>query len=147
MCSPFVRAPTHLPKARCRTYFAVSGGVLVRLDWLALTPALAEIRLFERLAPCVALIASSLRLALTRICGLAASWLFSSRRQAHYLLGELKAVCLMPNVRAKREPAGGRQARAVENATAPRTGPGGLPLALRLSEGLGADGQLGQAIL
>ena len=44
---------------------------------------------------------------------------------------------LMPNVRAKRATAVARQARAVENATAPRTGPGGLPLALRLSEGLG----------
>ena len=44
---------------------------------------------------------------------------------------------VMPNVRAKRATTVARQARAVENATAPRTGPGGLPLALRLSEGLG----------
>ena len=42
-----------------------------------------------------------------------------------------------PNVRAKRATTAGRQARAVENAAAPQTGPGGLPLALRLSEGLG----------
>ena len=47
------------------------------------------------------------------------------------------AVLVGPNVRAKRETAVARQARAVENATAPQTGPGGLPLALRLSEGLG----------
>ena len=46
-------------------------------------------------------------------------------------------VLVKPNVRAKRATAVARQARAVENATAPRTGPGGLPLALRLSEGLG----------
>ena len=45
-----------------------------------------------------------------------------------------------PNVRAKRATTAGRQARAGENVprTAYRqTGPGGLPLALRLSEGLG----------
>ena len=42
-----------------------------------------------------------------------------------------------PNVRAKRATTVARQARAVENAPAPLTGPGGLPLALRLSEGLG----------
>ena len=119
----------------------------MRLDWPAFTPALTEIRLFDRPAPCVALIASSLRPALTRICGLAASWLFDSRRQAHFLREHCMADFLMPNVRAKREPTVARQARAVENATAPQTGPGGLPLALRLSEGLGADGQLGQAIL
>ena len=44
-----------------------------------------------------------------------------------------------PNVRAKRATTAGRQARAGENV--PRTarpGPGGLPLALRLSEGLGS---------
>ena len=46
-------------------------------------------------------------------------------------------VLVRPNVRAKRATTVARQARAVENATAPRTGPGGLPLALRLSEGLG----------
>ena len=46
-------------------------------------------------------------------------------------------VLVRPNVRAKRVTTVARRARAVENATAPRTGPGGLPLALRLSEGLG----------
>ena len=51
----------------------------------------------------------------------------------------------MPNVRAKREPTVARQARAVENATAPRTGPGGLPLALRLTEGLGSNVEHGAA--
>ena len=48
------------------------------------------------------------------------------------------------NVRANRAPAAGRQARTGENVprTAYRqTGPGGLPLALRLSEGLGIDVQ------
>ena len=80
---------------------------------------------------------SILRPALTRICGHAASWLFDPRRQAHFLLEHYTADFLMPNVRAKREPTVAGQARAVENATAPQTGPGGLPLALRLSEGLG----------
>ena len=47
------------------------------------------------------------------------------------------SILVRPNVRAKRETTVARQARAVENAPAPRTGPGGLPLALRLSEGLG----------
>ena len=46
-------------------------------------------------------------------------------------------VLVRPNVRAKRATTVARQARAVENATAPRPGPGELPLALRLSEGLG----------
>ena len=101
MCSPLIRALTRLPQARCCTHFAASGGVLVRLDWPALTPALTEIRLFDRPAPClpcVALIAVSLRPALTRICGLAASWLFDSRRQAHFLLEHCTADFLMPNV-------------------------------------------------
>ena len=40
-----------------------------------------------------------------------------------------------PNVRAKREPTVGRQARTGENVHRTRgSGPGGLPLALRLSE-------------
>ncbi len=44
-----------------------------------------------------------------------------------------------PNVRAKRATTAGRQARAGENApSATGPGPGGLPLALRLSEGLGS---------
>ena len=38
-----------------------------------------------------------------------ASWLFNSRRQAHFLLEALKAICLMPNVRAKRATTAGRQ--------------------------------------
>ena len=42
------------------------------------------------------------------------------------------------NVRAKRATTAGRQARAGGKCTAYRqTGPGGLPLGLRLSEGLG----------
>ena len=50
-------------------------------------------------------------------------------------------LLVRPNVRAKRATTAGRQARAGENV--PRTarpGPGGLPLALRLSEGLGISG-------
>ena len=49
-------------------------------------------------------------------------------------------VIVPPNVRAKRATTAGRQARAGQNVprTAYRqTGTGGLPLALRLSEGLG----------
>ena len=46
-------------------------------------------------------------------------------------------VLVRPNVQAKRATTVARQARAVENAPAPLTGPGGLPLTLRLSEGLG----------
>ena len=57
-------------------------------------------------------------------------------------------VLVRPNVGAKRETTVARQARAVENATASRTGPGGLPLALRLSEGLGlAPCELGMPLL
>ena len=57
-------------------------------------------------------------------CGLAASWLFNPRRQAHFLLELYIAVVLMPNVRAKRATAVGRQARAGENV--PRTARPGL---------------------
>ena len=49
-------------------------------------------------------------------CGLAASWLFNPRRQAHFLLELHIAVVLMPNVRAKRATTAGLQARAGENA-------------------------------
>ena len=55
--------------------------------------------------------------------------------------GGRKVILVTPNVRAKRATTVARQARAVENATAPRTGPGGLPLSLRLSEGLGRTGE------
>ena len=50
-------------------------------------------------------------------------------------------VLAMPNVRAKRAATAGRQARAGENVHR-TTGPGpcGLPLVLRLSEGLGLTG-------
>ena len=51
-------------------------------------------------------------------------------------------IFVTPNVRAKLAPTVGRQARTGENV--PRTarpGPGGLPLVLRLSEGLGVTGQ------
>ena len=50
--------------------------------------------------------------------GLAASWLFSSRRQAHFLLAHQTVAILMPNVRAEAGPTAKRQARVVENAPA-----------------------------
>ena len=56
--------------------------------------------------------------------GLAASWLFSSRRQAHFLLAHQTVAILMPNVRVKQAPTVGRQARAGENV--PRTARPGL---------------------
>ena len=52
-------------------------------------------------------------------CGLASSWLFSPRRQAHFLLELHIAIVLMPNVRAKGAPAVGRQGPVGENV--PRT--------------------------
>ena len=92
---------------------AASGGFLVRLDWPALTPAPTEVRMFT--------LARSLTFACHRvvsgceISGRAALWLFSSRRQSHFLLESCTAVFLKPNVRANRAPAVGRQARAAEN--------------------------------
>ena len=96
------RVPNMLQAMLCR---ATWEGVIVRLDWPALTPALAEIRIFDRPVPSVAPIASSLRPALTRICGRAASWLFDSRRQAHFLREYSVADFLTPNVRVKPAPA------------------------------------------
>ena len=88
----------------------------MRLDWPALTPALTEIRLFV-LAECP----SSSGRATTLNWN---SWLFSSRRQAHFLRERQTVVLLMPNVRAKLAPTAGRQARAGENV--PRTARPGL---------------------
>ena len=68
------------------------------------------------------------------------SRLFNSRRQALILLEKCtRASFARPNVRAKGATSGGpRQARAWRKCTAYRqTGLGGLPLALRLNEGLG----------
>ena len=65
-------------------------------------------------------------------------WLFSPRRRPLTLLAKFKVVSVLPNVRAKRVTTAGRQGPDWE--TVPRTpgpGPGGWPLALRLSEGLG----------
>ena len=101
---------------------AACGGILVRLDWPALTPAPTEIRMFT--------LARSLTFACHRVVSgceisrLAASWLFSSRRQSHILLESCTAVFLKPNVRAKLAPTVGRQARAGENV--PRTARPGL---------------------
>ena len=94
---------------------AACGGVPVRLDWPALTPALTEIRLFNLPVPSGGLVAPSQSAAPIGIGGLAASWLFNPRRQAHFLLARHKLDYPMPNVRAKRETTAGRQARAGEN--------------------------------
>jgi hypothetical protein len=53
---------------------------------------------------------------------LAASWLFSSRRKAHFLLEHCMAVLALPNVRAKRATTAGRQARAVQDKPRRRAG-------------------------
>ncbi len=58
----------------------------------------------------------------TGIRGLAALWLFNSRRQAHFLLEHHTADFVLPNVRAEAGPTAKRQARAVENAPARRAG-------------------------
>ena len=50
--------------------------------------------------------------------------------------GVPRRVFVRPNVRAKRATTAGRQARAVQDKPR-RRGPGGLPLGLRLNEGLG----------
>jgi len=47
--------------------------------------------------------------------GSAALWLFTSRRQAHFLLEHHKAVLLMPNVRAKRAPTAWRAGQQAQN--------------------------------
>ena len=78
---------------------AAYGGVLVRSDWPALTPALTEIRLFV-LAECLSASGHGTTLNWN-------SWLFYARRQAHFLLEYH------------------------------RPGPGGLPLGLASTEGLG----------
>ena len=125
LCAPsFIRALTLGATCSLLNLLAASGGVLVSLDWSALTPALTEIRLFDWFVPSVGLVASSQRAAPKRTCGLAASWLFNSRRQAHFLLDCHMAVVLMPNVRAKRATTAGRQARVGENV--PRTASPGL---------------------
>ena len=77
---------------------AASGGVVVCWDWPALTPALAEIRLFyfRRCIRCARGSESAARSGLDLRLGL--SWLFNPRRQAHFLLEVHIAVVLMPNV-------------------------------------------------
>jgi len=49
------------------------------------------------------------------IRGSAALWLFTSRRQAHYLLELHKAEFLMPNVRAKRATTAWRAGQQAQN--------------------------------
>ena len=112
LCVPsFIRALTLGPMCSLLNLLAASGGVPVSLDWPALTLALTELRLFDWFVPSVGLVASSQRAAPKRTCGLAASWLFNSRRQAHFLLDCHMAVVLMPNVRAKRATHAGSKQR------------------------------------
>ena len=82
----------------------------MRLDWPALTPALTEIRLF---VPAECPFASGHGTSLNWN-----SWLFSSRRKAHFLLAYQTVGFLMPNVRAEAGATAKRQARVVENAPA-----------------------------
>ena len=77
------------------------------------------IRLFDGLSSFVEAGACSRLPALQETCGLAASWLFNPRRQAHFLPELHIAVVLMPNVRAKRATTAGRQRLDGENV--PRT--------------------------
>ena len=55
-------------------------------------------------------------------CGAAASWLPNSRRRRWICRDALTTCILLPNVRAKRAPAAGCQARAVENGAPHRPG-------------------------
>ena len=71
--------------------------------------------------------------------GLTASWLFHSRRQAHFLLERHTAFCLMPNVRVEAGPAAKPLARTMENSASPLCGPGVLMLGLASNEGLGVS--------
>ena len=93
--------------ALLRIHLAASGGVIVCLEWPALTPALTEIRLFG-LGECRS--ASGRGTALNWI-----SWLFSSRRQAHFLLAHQTVILLMPNVRAKPAPTAWRAGQQAQN--------------------------------
>ena len=88
---------------------AASGGVLVCLDWSAFTPAIIQIRLFYSE---VQLLASSRARRRMSIRGFAASWLFSSRRQALILLENCTARFAWPNVRGKRATTACRRALA-----------------------------------
>ena len=80
----------HTSPKRAAVSFRRFGGALVYLDRPALTPALIEIRLFG-LGECSS--ASGRGTMLNWF-----SWLFSSRRQAHFLLAHQTVVLLMPNV-------------------------------------------------
>ncbi len=94
-----------------------SGGFIVRLDWPALTPALTEIRLFVPTLGSVCRACTSCR---AGIRGLAASWLFNSRRQAHFLLEHHKADSVLPNVRAKLATTAWRAGQAAQNGAKPQ---------------------------
>ena len=101
--------------ASCRRF----GGALVLLDRPALTLALTEIRLFV-LEECMSASSNG-----TTLNG--ASWLFSSRRQAHFLLAYQTVGLLMPNVRAKRRPTAWRDGQAGQNGAKPQPSLDGVP--------------------
>jgi hypothetical protein len=86
----------------------------MRLDRPALTPALTEIRLFALATGLV--VARHAKVPGCEFFGLAASWLCSSRRQAHFLLRQQTLEILKPNVRANRAATAGRQGPGCENA-------------------------------
>ena len=113
-CSSFIRALPTFPK-RAFASCGRSCRCLAPLDWPALRPALSEIRL-SLLAECPSASSRCIMLDWN-------SWLFRSRRQAHFLLAKQTAGLLMPDVRGKRAPTAGRQARAGENVQR-TTGPG-----------------------
>ena len=115
LSSAFIRAPTCPPEACCCILLPPLGGVLVVLGWLALTPALNEIRLFEQLVHFVRFVATRQHAAPDGICGLAASWLFSSRRQAHFLQEHQTVAFLKPNVRGKPAPTAWRAGHQAQN--------------------------------
>ena len=110
-----IRTLTCLPEARRCIPLAASGGVIVGLNWPALTPALTEIRLFF---PFGWLGVSSMhggplwnsrlgRVVAVQFTAIGA--LSASTAQADFVL---------PNVRAEAGPTAKRQARVVENAPA-----------------------------
>ena len=101
---------------------AASGGVLVTLDWPALTAALTEIRLFD-LLDCLAASSYGTTLSWNSCLGrVVAVWCTALR--AADSAGAPQAVLVLPNVRAKLAPTVGRQARTGENV--PRTARPGL---------------------
>jgi len=71
----------------------------------------------------------------------AASWLFSSRRQALTLLEHCTASVARPNVEVRRDQRQDARPGLVKMYAYHQTGPGGLPLGLASTEGLGLTRQ------